>query len=133
MTFGFKRDYVVYFGRSAVSFHEELQNLSIIFRPVFVFFIFFPCLCTKIFFYSPVCQSRSSCLFIAFIKRFFISSDYNWGIISPCCVVANIFNCKIVRSEFELKLHYYLHFWTNALWERHEPPYCSPTYGGGVK
>ena len=27
------------------------------------------------------------------------------------------------QSEFKLQLHYYIHFWTNAPWERYEFSY----------
>ena len=36
-----------------------------------------------------------------------------WG--SPHCVVANVFNCNIIESKFELQSYYYIHFWTNTL------------------
>ena len=30
-------------------------------------------------------------------------------------VVAIMLVCNIIESEFELQLHYYIHFWTNTL------------------
>ena len=36
-------------------------------------------------------------------------------------VVENILDWDIVISEFELQSHYYVHFRTIYLWERHEP------------
>ena len=34
---------------------------------------------------------------------------------NPCGVMANILNCSLAVSEFELPLYYYVYFWTNAL------------------
>ena len=34
-----------------------------------------------------------------------------------CGVVANVEECDIVVSEFELQANYYVHFWTNILWK----------------
>ena len=34
---------------------------------------------------------------------------------SPSCVVANVLDCDIVVSEFELQSRYYVHFQTNTL------------------
>ena len=34
-------------------------------------------------------------------------------------------DCDIIISEYELQSCYYIHLQTNALWERHEPPYPS--------
>ena len=33
----------------------------------------------------------------------------------PCGIVANVLECKIVESEFELHLRNYIHFWINSL------------------
>ena len=42
---------------------------------------------------------------------------------SPHVVVVNMLDCNIVVSEFEFKLRYYIHFWTNTLKKDIEPPY----------
>ena len=42
--------------------------------------------------------------------------------------LAKVLNCSLKVIEFKLQLHYYVHFWTNAPWGRHEPPY-PPSYG----
>ena len=34
---------------------------------------------------------------------------------SPYGVVTNVLDCDIVESKFKIQLHYYIHFWTNAL------------------
>ena len=34
--------------------------------------------------------------------------------------MGNMLDCVIVASEFKLQLHSYLHFWTNAPWEKYE-------------
>ena len=41
----------------------------------------------------------------------------------PRGVMVNALNCRIVVSEFELQLHYYVHFRTNALGKGMNPPY----------
>ena len=41
------------------------------------------------------------------------------------CVEANVLNCDIVVSEFELQSCYYVHFRTNALPKGINPPYPS--------
>ena len=33
----------------------------------------------------------------------------------PCGVVANVLDCNIVVSKFELQSCYYIHLWTNTL------------------
>ena len=33
----------------------------------------------------------------------------------PLGVMVKAMDCEIVVSEFELQLHYYIHFWTNTL------------------
>ena len=33
-------------------------------------------------------------------------------------------DCNIVRSEFEILLHYYIHFWTNTLEKSKKPIIC---------
>ena len=38
-------------------------------------------------------------------------------------IMVKTMDCRIVVSEFELHLHYYIH-----PWERYEPPY-SPSHG----
>ena len=43
-------------------------------------------------------------------------------------VKAKVMDRWIVVSEFELQSHYYVHFQTNTVWERYEPPY-PPSYG----
>ena len=40
-----------------------------------------------------------------------------------CGVAANMLNCNIDVNEFELQSCYYVHFWTNTLGEKYEPPY----------
>ena len=40
-------------------------------------------------------------------------------------IMANVLDCNIIVSEIELHLHYYIHFQTNALLEKYEPPYPS--------
>ena len=47
---------------------------------------------------------------------------YLW---SPRGVVANVLDGNFVVSEFELQSHYYIHFRTNSLGERYEPPYTT--------
>ena len=37
--------------------------------------------------------------------------------------MANVLDCDIVVSEFELQSRYYLHFETNTTGKRHELPY----------
>ena len=47
---------------------------------------------------------------------------------TPCRVVANIPDCDIVVSEFELNSRYYIHFRINNLGKSHElliPPHHS--------
>ena len=46
----------------------------------------------------------------------------------PRGVMVKAMNCGIVVSKFELQSCYYIHFRTNTLWERYEPPY-PPSYG----
>ena len=36
-------------------------------------------------------------------------------------IADNILDSDIVGSKFELHLYYYIHFWTNAPWERYVP------------
>ena len=40
-----------------------------------------------------------------------------------CCVVANVLDCSMVVSEFELQSCYYVHFRTNTLGEKYETLY----------
>ena len=40
-------------------------------------------------------------------------------------VVANVLDCDIVKSEFELQSRYYVHFLTNTLGKGMNPTYCS--------
>ncbi len=47
---------------------------------------------------------------------------------SLCSVEANVLDYDIVVSEFEFQSRYYVHFRTNAPWERSEPLY-PPSYG----
>ena len=42
---------------------------------------------------------------------------------SSCGVMVKEQDCEIVECEFKLQLYYYIHFQTNAPWERCEPPY----------
>ena len=37
--------------------------------------------------------------------------------------MAKMLKCGFEVSEFELLLHYYIHFWTNTPWERYDPLY----------
>ena len=37
--------------------------------------------------------------------------------------MANELDIDLNVSEFEPKSRYYIHFWTNALWEKYKPPY----------
>ena len=43
-------------------------------------------------------------------------------------VMLKVMDCGIVESEFELQSRYYVHFQTNALGGKYEPPY-PPSYG----
>ena len=36
--------------------------------------------------------------------------------------MAIVVDCSLEINEFELYLRYYIHFWTNASWEKYEPP-----------
>ena len=40
--------------------------------------------------------------------------------------MANVLDCDIVESEFELQLFYYVYFWTNTLGKSMKP---IPSYG----
>ena len=42
---------------------------------------------------------------------------------SPYGVVTNTLDYKKVVNKFKLQLCYYIHFQTNAPWERYEPTY----------
>ena len=42
--------------------------------------------------------------------------------------MANILDCDILASEFELKLRYYVQFWTNTLGKGMNP-FILPSYG----
>ena len=44
-------------------------------------------------------------------------------------VVANVLDCDIRVSKFELKSLFYVHFWTNALGERNEQANPHLSYG----
>ena len=66
---------------------------------------------------------------IEFNEFWFIIFITSWGG-GPCSFVANMLDCYIVVSKFELQMCYYIHFQTNAPWERHEPSY--PPAGGGL-
>ena len=49
-----------------------------------------------------------------------------WG---PCSAMANVFDCDIIVNDFKLQLCYYVHFQTNTIVERHEPPYPTLVMG----
>ena len=42
---------------------------------------------------------------------------------SPRSVVINMVDCDIVKSEFKLQSHHYIHFWTNTFEKSHESPW----------
>ena len=44
---------------------------------------------------------------------------------NPFSVVANMMDCNIVGSEFELYSHYYAHFRTNVPWGKYKLTYPS--------
>ena len=46
----------------------------------------------------------------------------------PRGVMVKVMDCGIVVSEFELQSRYYVHFRTNTLGEKYQPPYL-PSYG----
>ena len=45
---------------------------------------------------------------------------------SHCGVAVNVLDYNIVVSEFDLQLHYYVHFRTNTLEEMYKPFYSPP-------
>ena len=47
---------------------------------------------------------------------------------SPRGQMAKVLDCSLKVSEFELQLHYYIHFRINNFGERHEHPF-SPSFG----
>ena len=49
-------------------------------------------------------------MFCCLWKPFHESSDFN-----PHGVMVKVPDCSVEVNEFELQLHYYVHFWTNAL------------------
>ena len=63
--------------------------------------------------------------FFLFIYPFTVDGWSNKLKRCPHGIVANMLDRDIAVREFELPLHYYVLFWTNASWERHEPPYPS--------
>ena len=46
----------------------------------------------------------------------------------PRGVMVKALDGRIIVSEFELQLRYYIHFQTNTLWKRYKSPY-TPGYG----
>ena len=47
----------------------------------------------------------------------------------PCGVIVKVMDCRIVESEFELQLHYYIHFWSNTLGKGVNPFIPIPAMG----
>ena len=60
------------------------------------------------------------------IARVEIKPVYGEG--SSQTIVASLQDSGFKDSEFELLLRFYMHFWTNAHWERYEHPYPTPSY-----
>ena len=48
--------------------------------------------------------------------------------VNPCDIVANVLECDLIVSEFELQSRYYIHFQTNTL-GKHIYPLIHPSYG----
>ena len=61
------------------------------------------------------CQNFPTIISVS--RFFFICAYTHFQFIrrSPCNIVANMLDCDIVVSKFELQSHYYIHFKTNAL------------------
>ena len=58
------------------------------------------------------------------LHQLFLSPEPKMGVErSPHSLMANVLDCDIIVSKFKLQLSYYIHFQTNALWERYEPFY----------
>ena len=51
-----------------------------------------------------------------------ISHDQTYKDHNPCVVMVNVPDCNVVVSEFEFQSRYYIHFRTNAPWEKYEFP-----------
>ena len=50
---------------------------------------------------------------IVIVNAYITSLSVWWG--CPRGVMVKAMDCGIVVSEFELQLHYYVHFWANTL------------------
>ena len=46
---------------------------------------------------------------------------------NPSCIVTKILECNILISKFQLLCCCYIHFGTNAPWEKGMDPYISPS------
>ena len=66
-----------------------------------------------------MCFGVNACLRDVIVK--FEIFEYKWG--SPSGVVANVLECDIVVSEFELRSRYYVHFRTFTLGKGINPLY----------
>ena len=74
----------------------------------------------------PLSVPLSSSLSVPLSSSLSVCPFFWWG--CPRGVMVKAMNCGIVVSEVELQPCYYVHFRTDTLGERYEPPY-PPSYG----
>ena len=77
--------------------------------------------CVYIYIYVCVCVCVCVCMCV-YMFRYFFTLFVTWSITQILCllessrdIVANMLDCNITVSEFELQSRYYVYFRTNAL------------------